>query len=193
MQRVFRHALAALLAGFCLVATAQARTLGGVTLPDSYPVAGRMLPLNGMGVRTFSFLGIRIYVAGLYLTQPSHDANAILASPEPKVVLLQFLHAGSKAEVEKEYREGEKLNCGDGGCPATDQTDFERMVAAAPAVAVGDTSTYIFTGTGFQVLANNKLIGTYTNKDLAYRMLSGFIGARPPTQDLRSGLLGLAN
>ena len=192
MQRVSRYAFV-LLASVCLMANAQARTLGGVTLPDSYPVAGRTLTLNGMGVRNFSFLGIRIYVAGLYLTQPNHDAKAILASPEPKVGLLQLLHAGSKAEVEKEYREGERLNCGDGGCPPTDQTDFERMVAAAPAVAVGDTSTYVFTETGFQVLSNNKVIGVYANKDLAFRMLSGFIGARPPTPELRNGLHGLSN
>ncbi len=178
-----------LLAGLCS-AVAAARTLAGVTLPDSYPVDGRSLPLNGMGLRTLTIFDVRVYVAGLYLTQPSQDAQAILASPGPKVILLQFLHAGTKQEIEEEYRKGEKLNCGDGGCPASDQADFERLVAAAPAVKVGDTSTYIFTSAGVRVLANDRVIGTFANKDMAYRLLAGFIGERPPSRDLRSALLG---
>ena len=185
--------LGAFLLVFSLAGGASAATLAGVTLPDSYPVEGRTLKLNGIGLRTLSFVGIgvRIYVAGLYVSEPSHDARAILASPGPKVMLLQFLHAGTKAEVEKEYREGERQNCGDGGCPAADQPDFERLVAAAPAVKFGDTTTYIFTPSGVRVLANNQPVVDLANKDLSYRLLAGFIGVRPPSQELKNGLLGV--
>jgi hypothetical protein len=41
------------------------------------------------------------------------------------------------------------------------------------------------------VLANNQLVGDFADRDLAYRLLSGFIGPRPPSPDLRRGLLGL--
>ncbi len=179
---------------FCLflATNAIAATLDGVTLPDRYPVAGgQTLALNGIGVRALTVFNVKIYVAGLYLAQPNHDPKQILQSSGPKVLVLQFLHAGSKAEIEKEYRLGEKTNCGDGGCNPADEGDFERMVAAAPAVKVGDTSTYIFSSRGFQVLANNRVIGTYTNTDLGMRVLSGFIGDHPPSTDLRSALLGL--
>jgi hypothetical protein len=184
-----RSALAALL---CLLSTASgAATLEGVTFPDTYPLAGQRLVLNGMGLRTVTFLGIKIYVAALYLPRPSHDPAAILASDEPKVLLLRYLYAGSKQQVEKEYREGEQTNCGDGSCPGTDATDFERLVAAAPAVKVGDTTTYIITDSGLSVLANNQPIGQFANRDLAYRILYGFIGPHPPTPSLRQHLLGL--
>jgi hypothetical protein len=171
-------------------AAAMAATMDGATLPDFYTVDGRALPLNGIGVRTLTIFRIRIYVAALYLPQPDHDAARILASPGPKVIRLQFIHSGSKAEVEKEYREGEAKNCGHGGCAPADEADFERLVAAAPAVAPGDTSTYVFTDKGVKVFANNDLIGDFADTDLAYHLLAGFIGEHPPSEALRDALLG---
>ncbi|MDR3533259.1 MAG: chalcone isomerase family protein, partial [Rhodopila sp.] len=147
--------------------------------------------LNGIGLRTLTIFNIKAYVAGLYLAQPSHDAQQILASPGPKVIVLQFLRAGSKERVERQYRAGEMVNCGEGGCDPSDQGDFERLVAAAPAVNVGDRSIYIFTPQGVRVYANDKLIGDFANRDLAYRLLAGFIGNHPPSQELRRQLLGL--
>ncbi len=169
---------------------AGAVTLDGVTLPDTYMVDGKAIPLNGIGLRTLSIFSVKVYVAALYVAQPSHSADAILSSPEDKVLVLHFLHAGSKADVEKEYRAGETTNCSGGGCDPADAADFERLVASAPAVAVGDTTTYVFTPKEMRVLANNRQIGEYNNKDLARLILSGFIGAHPPSADLRSALLG---
>lgn len=174
-----------------LAAGAKAATLEGVTLPDTYTVDGRALALNGIGLRTLTIFNVRVYVAALYLERPSHDAQQILSSPGSKVVLLHFLHSGSKADVEKEYRQGEQNNCGNGGCDPADKADFERLVAAAPGVKDGDTSTYIFTSRGVRVLANDRPIGDFANKDLAYHLLEGFIGAHPPSASLRSHLLGL--
>ncbi len=185
------RALLQLLLFTCITSGATAATLSGVSLPDSYVVDGRPLALNGIGVRTLTIFRIRTYVAALYLPQPSHDARQILASSSPKVILLRFVHSGSKAQVERQYRAGEEANCGTGGCAASDQADFERLVAAAPAVKPGDTSTYIFSAAGVSVFANNRLLGEFANQDLAYHLLAGFIGDHPPSQDLRRALLGL--
>lgn len=176
-----------------LASNAAAATLEGVTLPDSYKIDGQSLVLNGIGLRTLTILNIRVYVAGLYLPRPSHDAQQILASPGPKVILLKFIRAGSKERVEKQYRAGEEANCGDGSCAPSNQEDFERLVAAAPAVNPGDISTYIFTAKRVRVFANDRLIGDFANQDLAYHLLAGFIGNHPPSQDLRRQLLGLPN
>lgn len=185
------RSLFAVLISCWLVSNADAADLDGVSLPDSYTVNGQPLVLNGIGLRTLTIFAVKAYVAGLYLPQPNHDAQQILASPGAKVLLLKFVHGASKARVEKQYRAGEEVNCGSGGCDQSDQADFERLVAAAPAVNAGDTSTYIFTDKGFQVFANDRLIGEFANKDLAYHLLSGFIGNHPPSQELRRQLLGL--
>jgi hypothetical protein len=174
-----------------LASTATAATLVGVTLPDSYTVDGQSLALNGIGLRTLTIFNIKAYVAGLYLPQPNHDARQILASPETKVLILKFIRGASKARVEKQYRAGEAINCGNGECAPSDLADFERLVAAAPAVKPGDTSTYIFTPKGVRVLANDRVIGDFADRDLAHQLLAGFIGDRPPSPDLRRQLLGL--
>ena len=174
-----------------VIAFATAATLDGVTLPDTYMVGGQSLALNGIGVRTLTIFRVKAYVAGLYLAKPSHDAAAILASPGPKVIVLAFIRSGSKALVEKEYRAGEANNCGNGECSPSDQADFERLVAAAPAVNPGDRSTFVFTGKGLRVFANQTMIGDYADPDLAYHFLAGFIGKHPPSESLRTALLGL--
>ena len=187
----------ALLACLALLGTArlpalpaQAATLGGVTFPDTYPVAGQTLVLNGMGLRTLTVFNVKVYAAGLYLTQKTGDARAIMASPGPKVILMQFLHAATKAQIEQHYREGETRNCGHGECAPADEGDFERLIAATPAAAVGDTLTYVLSPRGVRALFNNRVIGDFANPDLGLRLLAGFIGNAPPSEDLKRHLLG---
>jgi hypothetical protein len=185
-----RRLIASLLLSSCFVLGARAATLEGVTLQDTFPVQGQVLKMNGIGVRTLTIFNVKVYVAALYLAKPSRNAQEILKSSTPKVIRMQFLHAGSKEDIEKEYRQGEQNNCGAGGCSQADQGDFERLVAAAPAVKVGDTSTFIFTSSGVTVLANDRPLVTLNNPDLASHLLEGFIGAHPPSESLRSHLLG---
>jgi hypothetical protein len=183
--------LGLLLLSLCLASPGRAATMDGASLPDTYPVPGQTLILNGMGIRTLTIFSVKAYVAGLYLTQPSHDARAILTSPGPKVLLMQFLHAATKAQVERQYREGETKNCGRGECAPSDAADFERLVAATPGAAVGDTLTYIFTPRGVRALSNGRIIGDFANPDLALHLLASFIGDKPPSEDLKDHLLGL--
>ena len=185
-----RLALLALCGVLGLAGPGRAASLSGVSLPDTYPLAGQTLVLNGLGIRTLTIFHVKVYVAGLYVAQKSRDARAILASPGPKVILMQFLHAASKADIEKQYREGEAKNCGHGECPPADQGDYERLIALTPGAAVGDTLTYVCTQRGLRVLFNNKQVGEIANADLAMRSLAGFIGASPPSEDLKASLLG---
>ncbi len=182
--------LAALVLFLFLGGPGRAASVDGVSLPDTYALPGQTLVLNGMGIRRVTIFNVRVYVAGLYLTQRSRDARAILASPQPKVILMQFLHTASKSDVEKHYREGEERNCGHGECAASDAGDFEKLIAVTPAAAVGDTLTFIYTAKGVRVLFNNRQIAEFANADLAMRLLAGFIGPTPPSEELKASLLG---
>jgi hypothetical protein len=166
--------------------------VNGVDVPESVVVDGQTLHLNGAGLRQIPVLGINIYVAALYLPKPNHDPAAIMAAPATKVIVLHFLRAATKAQVEGQFRKGERINCGDGECSQADLPDFENLVAASPAVAVGDTSTFIYEPSRLRVLANGKLIGDYHDPDLSAQLLRGFIGNHPPTESLKSALLGMA-
>ena len=180
------------LCGLLLAGPGRAASISGLSLPDTYPLAGQTLVLNGLGIRTLTIFKVKVYLAGLYLAQRSRDARAILASPGPKVILMQFLHKASKEDVEKQYREGEAKNCGQGECNPSDKPDFERLVALTPGAAVGDTLAYICTQRGLRVLFNGKPVVDIANPDLATRILAGFIGNYPPSDDLKAHLLGAA-
>ena len=170
---------------------AVAATVNGVVIPETVTVDGKTLRLNGAGLRQVPVLDIGIYVAALYLPAPSHDPAAIMALPGPKVIVLHFLHQATKAQVEGQFRKGERINCGDGECSKADLPDFENLVASSPAVAVGDTSTYIYEPNRLRVLANTRLIGDYADADLSKQLLRGFLGQHPPTESLKRALLGL--
>ena len=180
------------LCGLLLAGPGRAASISGLSLPDTYPLAGQTLVLNGLGIRTLTIFKVKVYLAGLYVAQRSRDARAILASPGPKVVLMQFLHKASKEDVEKQYLEGEAKNCGHGECNPTDKGDFERLIALTPGAAVGDTLAYVCTQRGLRVLFNNKPVADIANPDLATRILAGFIGNNPPSEDLKARLLGIA-
>ena len=169
-----------------------ATTIAGVAFADTYPVDGQNLVLNGVGLRTLTILHVRVYAAGLYVAQRSQDPQQIMAASTPKVLLLQFLHSGSKSDVERQFHNGEVVNCGDGGCNPADQADFDRLVAAAPAVNSGDTFTFIITDRGVRFYADNRLLAESSQADLGRLILLGFIGARPPSEELRDHLLGKA-
>ena len=146
-----------LLALLLWIGSAQAASLEGMTFPDTYPVGGQNLVLNGLGLRTFTILNVRVYAAGLYLAQRSHDPQQILNSPTPKVLLLQFLRSGSKEQIARQFRAGEEVNCGDGSCDPADQSDFDRLVASAPAAKAGDTFTFVITKDGVRFYADDRL------------------------------------
>src|SRR5947209_3668079 len=78
----------------------------GVSLPDRQQVNGVTLYLNGVGVRTYSVLQVHIYVAGLYLTHPSSNADQILRSGETKLLSLYFLHDVTAEQARTAWREG---------------------------------------------------------------------------------------
>src|SRR5262245_26896864 len=104
-----RHALmlvSALAASGALLrpSPAGARELSGVTMPDTLDVHGQHLVLNGMGVRKKTF--VKVYVGGLYLTQPARDAGAIVAASAAKAVRMHFVRDVEKAQLVEAFREG---------------------------------------------------------------------------------------
>lgn len=166
-----------------------AATLAGVTMPDTTAVQGRTLQLNGMGLRSFTFLRVHGYVAGLYVSARSRDAEAILDDPGPKLLRIRYVHAAGLERVQDEFRQGRKMNCA-AGCPKADDDAFAQLLATARPVKPGDTTTYLYDPDGLQVLFNDQKLATIRNADFARRMLAGMIGAHPPSTELRDGLLG---
>ena len=168
---------------------AMARTLIGVTMPDTMTIRGNILRLNGMGVRSFTFLQIHGYVAGLYLAELARRAETILGTPGIKLLRIQYVHAASAGRIQDELRQGRRMICAD-GCPQADDIAFAQLLDTAHAVKPGDTTTYVFGPSGLQVLFDEQDVTTIHDVGFSRRMLGGLLGLHPPSAGLRDGLLG---
>jgi hypothetical protein len=80
-------------------------------MPDAREVDGVPMHLNGIGLRTFSWLGIPIYVAGLYLEHHSSSPDEILHSPNAKLLEIQFLRDVDAGDARKAWQESFEQNC----------------------------------------------------------------------------------
>lgn len=169
-------------------AAAIAAELAGVTLPDTREAAGVRLVLNGIALRTYSILGIRIYVAGLYLQHRSTNAQAILLSPEIKLLEIHFLRDVSRSRSEQAWRTGFANNC---TAPCSlDPHNVDRFIAAVPAIHRGDVSMFLFTPEGLSITLDGRDLGTITDQHFARAVLATFIGPVPPTPRVKRELLG---
>ena len=92
------------------VSVAHAADLEGVSMPETRAVDGTQMRLNGIGLRTYSALGIRIYVAGLYLERRSGDPDTILHSQERKLLDIRFLRDVDAEDARKAWRDAFEQN-----------------------------------------------------------------------------------
>ncbi len=175
---------------FAACAPGIAATRAGVSMPDSVSVDGILLHLNGMGVRSFTFLEVHGFVAGLYVTEPSRNAATLIAAAGPKLLSIVYVHAAGIGRVRQEFLDTHARICG-AGCGARDDADFRRLLATARPVRPGDVTTYVFDPDGtLRVLFDGHPVAVFHNPDFARRSLESMIGAHPPTMALRQGLLG---
>jgi hypothetical protein len=160
------------------LSAAHAADLEGVSMPDTRVVAGTQMWLNGIGLRTYSALGIRIYVAGLYLERRNGDPDTILHSQERKLLDIRFLRDVDAEDARKAWQESFEQNCSS-PCDL-DPRDMRRFLAAVPSVHKGVHITF-----------NGRLMGDIADPHFAELMLATFIGREPPTPRLKRELLGL--
>jgi hypothetical protein len=166
----------------------RAAELAGIAMPDIRNVAGKELVLNGIALRTYSVFNIRIYVAGLYLEQRSSSAEAILRSPEVKLLEIHFLQNIGQNAAQQAWRRGFANNC-ESPCRLTPQ-DTAQFIAKVPAIRRGDTSMFLFTRNGLTVAFNGRVVGTTANHYFARQVLRTFLGPSPPTPRVKRELLG---
>ena len=139
------------------LSVAHAADLEGVSMPDTRVVDGTQMRLNGIGLRTYSALGIRIYVAGLYLERRSGDPDTIIHSQQRKLLDIRFLRDVDAEDARKAWRDAFEQNC---KAPCyLDPHDVQRFLAAVPSVHKGDDSTLLFTSKGVHVTFNGRLMG----------------------------------
>jgi Chalcone isomerase-like len=167
---------------------AQAAEFDGVRLPDTLEAGGKTLKLNGFGRRTYSFLGVHVYVASLYLERLSSNPEQIIRSPETKLLTVRFERSVSAEDARKAWRDGLANNC-QAPCHLEPE-DVEKFLAEVPAMREGDVFSLLFTQRAATVTVGGQQIGTVSKPEFAEAMLATFLGPRPASPQLKQELLG---
>ena len=87
---------------------AQGKECKGVTFPDQAQVEGASLTLNGLGLRQATAFKVNVYVAALYVTKTSSDANALLGSAATSELILQFVRNVGADDLRKGGAKGSR-------------------------------------------------------------------------------------
>lgn len=161
----------------------------GIEFPNHTQVQGTLLTLNGLGLRTVSTLKIRLYVAALYVAEPSNDPRAILESSAPNEIIIQFIHGVSARELRKSLEEELAKNSPERS-PALEE-GLQQLRSWAVDVKSGQRIIFIRTpGIGMEVDINGTVKGSIAGDDFAKTFLSIWLGDNPQTPELKRGLLG---
>jgi hypothetical protein len=164
--------------------TLLAATLADVTLPDTITVNNQTLVLNGLGLRSKLF--VKVYVGGLYVEKKTTDPAAIIQADAPKRVVLQFLYEPSREQMVDAFKEGFE-----GNAPGKFKAEVEQWLAAQEGFKKGEqlVATYVpGTGTTLTIRGKDKL--TIPGLPFAQAVFSVWFGPKPPTSDLKNGMLG---
>jgi len=172
-----------------LVAPIQARTLAGVTLPETIHVDGATLVLNGAAI--YRKFGFKVLVAGLYLDHRESNATAILGADKPRCYVSHFVREVSGARIRDSWRKGFARN---NPSPSVGlKARFETLCNWIGDQKTGDEIVFTYRpGVGSRVESNGSQLGTMEGKDFADAYFALAIGANPiPGGSFKSRLLGL--
>ncbi len=164
------------------------KTLADVTMVDQIVVADTTLHLNGMGLRRK--LGIKVYVAGLYLEQKTHDADEALSASGPKRFVMHYLtDRATEERMEAAWIKGFRTNSPDSYEILEDRVmiyiDFFDDLKAGDVV-----ECTMIPGAGTTVTLNGEELGVIDGDDFQTALLRIGLGEKPPTNSLKRGLLG---
>ena len=163
-------------------------TYNGVKLPGTVDVAGHSLVLNGVALRKKAVF--KVYVAGLYLTAKSSDADAVLAADAPRRMVMQFLRDVGKDKMCEAWDEALANNTPN----ASAQLKAEFATLCGYMEDIKKEQQFVFTyvpGTGTEVSVAGKVKGTIAGKDFADALFKAWIGPKPgPGEGFKKDLMG---
>lgn len=162
----------------------------GVEFPEHVQVQGSTLSLNGLGLRTATIFGIRVYVAALYVNRPTTDPRSILGSSGPVQLIMQFVRGLSAGQIRDGWSEGLSKAVSARQLPSL-KDRLAQLDAWTGDVKSGQRMTFTrIPGGGLTVAVDGRVKGTLPGDDFARAFLLIWLGDQPPTQALKTGLLG---
>lgn len=172
--------------------SAGAMDVAGVRVEPKVMLEQQVLKLNGAGVRTKYF--IKVYVAALYVPEPSNVASRVVMQPGPKRIQLALLRDLSSRQWIDAVRQGLEKNNSPQAMLALQpqQQAFENIIQAMGEGHAGDGWQLDFVpGVGTQIRMNGVRKGApIAGEDFFRALLLIWLGEQPAQDSLKRDLLG---
>ncbi len=166
-----------------------AKEIAGITVQETVKTNdGTTLVLNGAGIRTKFFFDI--YIAELYMQNPSSSVEKVINDSGAKQVVMHFLYSEvSKEKLVDAWNEGFNENTGAGEL-AKLQERIDRFNSFFVDVKKGDVVLLAYSpvsGTTVTIAGVQK--GVIQGKDFNDALLRIWLGKEPVTSSLKKKLL----
>lgn len=171
--------------------TTQAQmTINDVTLPASIKAGEITCALNGGGIRKKVFF--KLYVGGLYLSEKSSDAGAIINADKPMAVKLQITSGMiSSDNMSEAITEGFEASTGGNTAPLKAEiTEFVNTFKKDEIVEGNVFDIIYVPGKGVESYKNGKLQGTIKGMAFKKALFGIWLGSKPADDDLKAAMLG---
>jgi hypothetical protein len=187
MKKILMITLCFCLSAF-LPAPVLAGEMAGVTMENSITVAGSDLSLVGMGIR--NKLIVRVYVAGLYMSDPALDPEKIINSDSARAVRMHFLYKKVGAgKLREAWTEGFEKNTPEASQDLKKRMDFFVGLFTRDAEK-GDEYLFSYTpGIGTTVTLQNQEVATIEGPDFASALMAIWFGDFPADKGLKKSVL----
>ncbi len=161
--------------------------LGG-ELPPEIKAGANRLQLNGAGSRTKTLL--QLYVAGLYLIQPSRDAQQIVARNEPMAIRIKIKSGFvSQEKLLQSLTDGFERATGGRTAPIQEQIKNFRA-CFQDEITKGDTFDIVYVPEhGVIVNKNGKLKGVVPGLEFKQALFAIWLSDNPTDKNLKQALL----
>lgn len=167
----------------------KAAEISGVSLPDTVEVGGQELALNGMGMRKKAWF--EVYVGALYLSHTTDKAADAIEANGPSRMVMRFMRDVPADKVIDGWKDGFSNNNGKElhDALADRITTFNGFFADD--LKEGDMVVMDYVPEqGTRVSINDDPKGTIEGDDFAKALRAVWLGPKPPSKNLRDGLLG---
>lgn len=174
------------LALLLLALPSAAKEREGVVAEPLITVEGHPLRLLGMGLR--KKLWFKVYLASLYVEQPSEDAAQVISSEQIKRVQMNMLRDLERGKIVEAVQQGFERNAA-AQMPRL-QARLDRFLAAIPDLRGGETIVITYLpGRGTRVKAGSGEQIAIPGKDFADALFSVWLGPSPVDGDLKGEML----
>ena len=159
---------------------AMARVVADLKIPETYECAGKPLPLQGAGLRTATWIKIKVYVLAYY-------AAAKKAPGTPSCFNITYLRDFDNEDVDKawsfQFKESSQYPY------SKMDEDVKELKKYFGEIKGERTENFELTAEGTKVFENKILRGEIKSPEFQKNFLSLWFGSKPPTKEFQEELL----